>query len=56
MQTTSKNYVPDTTKWKVVYEPMNQIKNKSSEDEFEENDSDDEVKEKGKCLLKMKKK
>lgn len=56
VQTTSKNYVPDTTKWKVVYEPMNQIKNKSSEDEFEENDSDDEVKEKGKCLLKMKKK
>ena len=62
LQTTSKNYVPDTTKWKVVYEPTNQIKSKNSDDDFEENDSDDdseendsELKGKGKCLLKMKK-
>ena len=68
LQTTSKNYVPDTTKWKVVYEPTNQNKSKNSDNDFEENDSEDDSEEndsevngkgkgkvKGKCLLKMKK-
>jgi len=58
-QTTSKNYSPDTTKWKVVYEPT--IKNPVLDNvSYSDNNvsSDDETKDKvsGKCLLKMKKK
>ena len=58
VQTTSKNYIPDTTKWKVVYEPTmkNTVIDKICYSDSNVS-SDDETKDKvsGKCLLKMKK-
>jgi superfamily II DNA or RNA helicase len=64
IQTTSSAYVPDSTKWKVVYEPTTQtqkqavtkcpaeLSDDSDEDDFEE---EEEQKNAGKCLLKFKK-
>jgi superfamily II DNA or RNA helicase len=67
IQTTSSAYNPDTTKWKVTYEPTDQtpkkIVSKSTDkisddsDLSEEEDEDEEETNKnvGKCLLKFKK-
>ena len=55
VQTTSKNYVPDTTKWKVVYEPATKIKTKNSCIEDDEFDEPSDKLLTGKCLLKIKK-
>jgi superfamily II DNA or RNA helicase len=64
IQTTSSAYNPDSTKWKVTYEPTDQtqkkmdkkeVKEDSSEDSLDESDEEEETKNVGKCLLKFKK-
>ncbi len=55
IQTTSSQYTPDVSKWRVTWEPVGINKNMVSSDE---DDSDDEEKSdsKGVCLLPIKKK
>jgi superfamily II DNA or RNA helicase len=68
IQTTSSAYNPDSTKWKVVYEPTDQTQKKpasksldkpcddlSDSDPSDSSDEEKETKNVGKCLLKFKK-
>ena len=68
IQTTSSVYTPDTTKWKVTYEPTDQTPKKivskstdkiSEDSDLSEEEDEDEEEETnktvGKCLLKFKK-
>ena len=63
IQTTSSAYNPDSTKWKVVYEPTDQTQktpaSKSLKDdssnESDSSDEEEDTKNAGKCLLKFKK-
>jgi superfamily II DNA or RNA helicase len=67
LQTTSSAYVPDTTKWKVAYEPTTQMPKRVCDKHLIEDSSDEELdkddeeleeesnKSVGKCLLNFKK-